>query len=185
MGMPLKVTVPTYTVDDVRGFPPDGCRYELVNGVLLVTPQPAHLHQVVATRLAAAVAHYLGTAGPAVVVAPGEIELRPSVHLEPDILVHPARFGPGVAWTGISEWWLAIEVSGRSSRRYDRDYKRDAYLALGVREVWLVDLDEKCAFVSKASAPRDVRHTQQLTWHPEETPKPLVIELAEIFRGVP
>ena len=39
----------------------------------------------------------------------------------------------------MTEHWLAIEILSRSSRSYDRDFKRDAYFALGVREVWLVD----------------------------------------------
>jgi len=182
MAMPLPL--PTYTVDEVRAFPPDGCRYELVNGMLLVTPAPANAHQAVLFRLAVSLGTYLGADGPAVAVSPGEIELRPSVHLEPDLLVYPSRFGPKANWTEISGWWLAVEVSGRSSRRYDRDYKRDAYLALGVREVWLVDLEEQCVLVSREGRPRDVRHAARLEWHPVEMPQPLVIELAEVFRGL-
>ncbi len=183
--MAMPVPLPTYTVDDVRAFPRDGCRYELVEGVLLVTPQPAYGHQVVVARLMGQIAQYLDSHGLAVAVSPGEIEVRPSVHLEPDLLVCPARYGPASAWKDVTGWWLAIEVSGRDSRRYDRDYKRDAYLALGVREVWLADLHEKCILVSGAGAQRDVRHAERLTWHPMEMPEPLVIELSEVFRGVP
>jgi Uma2 family endonuclease len=185
MVMPLPVPVPSYTTDDLRTFPPDGCRYELVNGILLVTPAPAHAHQAVLFRLVAAIATYLGDDGPGLAVSPGVIEVAPSVHLEPDLLVHPAQFGPEIPWTEISGWWLAVEVSGRSSRRYDRDYKRDAYLALGVREVWLVDLDEKCVLVSRTGEPRDVRHAERLAWHPSEMAEPLAINLPRLFRGVP
>jgi len=32
-----------------------------------------------------------------------------------------------------------VEVLSRSSRVYDRQVKRDAYFALGVPELWLVD----------------------------------------------
>jgi Uma2 family endonuclease len=182
--MAMPITVPTYTVDEVRAFPDDGCRYELVNGILLVTPAPANAHQVVIGRLFAAVLVWLGTRGPAVAVSPGEIEVKPSLHLEPDLLVYPARYGPRAGWRAIQDWWLAVEVSGRDSRRYDRDYKRDAYLAVGVREVWLADLDERCVRVSKRGGPRDVRHPKRLVWHPPEMPEPLVLELADIFRGL-
>lgn len=183
--MAMSVRLPSYTTDDIRAFPPDGCRYELVGGFLLVTPQPTKAHQVVLFRLAGYIATYLGTAGPGTAVSPGEIEVRPSIHLEPDLLVFPSRFGPRVDWTDTSDWWLAVEVSGRSSRRYDRDYKRDAYLRLGVREVWLVDLDEHCVLASRAGAPRDMRHAAQLTWHPPEMLEPLVINLTQLFEGVP
>ena len=33
-----QVSVPRYTVDDLDTFPEDGNRYELLDGVLLVTP---------------------------------------------------------------------------------------------------------------------------------------------------
>ena len=183
MAMPV-VPLPTFTVDQVRAFPPDGCRYELVNGVLLVTPAPANVHQVVLSRIGSAVTSYLGNDGVAVAVSPGEIELRPSVHLEPDLLVYPSRFGPTVDWTEITDWWLAVEVSGRASRIYDRDFKRDAYLALGVLEVWLVDLVDQLVLVSRAGAPKDVPHRDELVWHPPEMPALLTIDLRTIFAGL-
>jgi len=40
MSFPLR----TYTVDMVRAFPDDGQRYELVEGILLVTPARAPDH---------------------------------------------------------------------------------------------------------------------------------------------
>jgi Uma2 family endonuclease len=183
MAMPLPL--PTYTTDDLRAFPDDSCRYELVNGMLLVTPQAANAHQVIVSRLTELLQGYLCQQGLAVVVTPGVIEIAPSVHLEPDLLVYPARFGPEDDWPAISGWWLAVEVSGRASRRYDRDFKRDAYLALGVREVWLADLEEKCVLVSRSGAPHDVRYAEQLVWHPEELPQPLVIDCGTVFRGLP
>ncbi len=49
--MPMPLPVPTYTVDQVKAFPPDGQRYELLEGMLLVTPAPRNAHQVVVARL--------------------------------------------------------------------------------------------------------------------------------------
>jgi len=184
MAMPVKVTLPTYTTADLEAFPDDGCRYELVNGFLLVTPAPGNPHQVVASRLHVALAGYLNDQELAVVVGPGVTEQAPLIHLEPDLLVYPSRFSPATDWPEIAGWWLAVEVSGRSSRHYDRHYKRDVYLALGVREVWLVDLDEKCVLVSREGAPRDVRHAERLVWHPAEMAAPLVVDVARLFRGL-
>jgi hypothetical protein len=39
--MAMAVQVPLYTVDELQNFPDDGNRYELLDGVLLVTPAPA------------------------------------------------------------------------------------------------------------------------------------------------
>jgi Uma2 family endonuclease len=185
MAMPLPLPFPTYTTEDLRAFPDDGCRYELLNGMLLVTPAPGSAHQFVLSRLQIAIGSYLGADGPAIVVSPGEIEVAPKTLLDPDLLILPAHYPPGTKWTRISGWWLAVEVFSPGSVRYDRDYKRNAYLALGVREVWLVDLDEKCVLVSREDAPRDVRHAERLSWHPSEMAAPLVIDVPRLFRGVP
>jgi len=88
-------------------------------------------------------------------------------------------------WTRVSGWWLAVEALSPGSRRYDRDYKRDAYLALGVAEVWLVDLEEKEVLVSRPGGPRDVRYAERLTWHPAAMPAALELDLARLFRGLP
>ena len=77
--MAMSFPLPRYTVDMVRAFPDDGQRYELVEGILLVTPAPASDHQIVIARLLAAVHAYLGDHGPAYVVSPGEIELAPTL----------------------------------------------------------------------------------------------------------
>src|ERR1043166_5242305 len=38
--MAMSVAVPRYTLEDLESFPDDGNRYELVDGILLVTPAP-------------------------------------------------------------------------------------------------------------------------------------------------
>lgn len=183
MGMPM--LLPTYTVDQVRAFPADGNRYELVEGILLVTPQAALDHQIVAARLMTELSNYVRPEGLAEVVGPGEIEIAPSLHLEPDVLVIPSVFPPGSKWTEISGWWLAAEVLSPSSRYYDRDYKLEAYLRVGVREMWLVDLDRKCIEVSALDGRRLVPHLDMLSWHPPAMPAPLELDLAELFRDLP
>jgi len=186
MAMPLRapIRVPTYTTDDLRRFPRDGQRYELLNGFLLVTPAPGTAHQVVLSRLMAALLAYLPEGAPARVTSPGEIEVAPKHLLDPDILVWPSSYKPGTLWTAISGWWLAVEVSGRASRVYDRDFKRDAYLALGVKEVWLVDLHDHRVLVSSRGAQPDVPHQDELIWHPSDMPAPLTIDLRTIFAGL-
>jgi len=182
--MAMPIPLPTYTVDMVRAFPDDGNRYELVEGMLLVTPAPASDHQVVVARLLTVLSTYLGSRGPAYGVSPGEIEVTPKLHLEPDILVVPARFRPGTKWTAMSEWWLAVEVLSPSSKHYDRDYKLAAYLGIGVREVWIVDLDRGAIEVSSAEARRSVVQPEVMQWEPEGMPKPLALDLQEIFRDI-
>src|SRR3954466_6392862 len=79
MCMPLHVPLPEYTIADLDGFPDDGCRYELVNGILLVTPGPAHVHQATLMRLTGALWEYLGKEPPARLASPGVIQIAPSL----------------------------------------------------------------------------------------------------------
>ena len=182
--MAMPVVVPRYTLSDLDSFPGDGNRYELLDGVLLVTPAPAMSHGLVVARMTRALIGYLPPEL-AVVFTHGSVEVEPNVHLEPDILVVPAgqiasAIGSDPRSTGIRHWWLAVEVSGEGSGLYDRDHKTPACLALGVREVWRVDLKERCGFVSRPGT-LEQRQTEQLVWHPPERAEPPLISEPELF----
>ena len=184
--MVMPIPLPTYTVDQVRGFPDDGNRYELVAGMLLVTPAPASDHQVVIVRLTSLLQAYVGDPGPAYVVTPGEIEVATSLHLEPDVLVFPSAFRPGTKWTDISGWWLAVEVLSPSSRYYDRDYKVEAYLRVGVAEVWIVDLERRLVEVSGSDGRRAVPEDRVVRWHPADMAqgRAMEVNVANLLRDL-
>ena len=179
MAMPM--VAPRYTIADLDRLPDDGNRYELLGGVLLVTPAPGPPHQVALGRLAMAVSAYLGLDGPALVTSPGVIQADHDTQLEPDLLVIPTRYVDSGSWRQMADWWLAVEVSGRASRVYDRDFKTEAYLRLGVREVWRVDLRDRVLYVSRPGGPAHVPHPDRLTWHPAEMGRPLELDLRTIF----
>ena len=181
MGMAL--SIPLYTIDDLDRFPDDGNRYELLDGVLLVTPAPNQLHQVIATRLSTRLMLAIGERGRARVVAPGVVPHPPRTQLEPDVLVYPARFPSNCAWTRITEHWLAVEIFSPSSKIYDRKFKRAAYLTLGVREVWLVDADERAVEVWHANGSTEVLR-ERVTWTIPELSRDVVIELDTLFEGI-
>jgi Uma2 family endonuclease len=183
MAMPL--TVPRYTLEDLESFPDDGNRYELLDGYLLVTPAPELPHQRVTSRLFGLLSGYVARDRIAEVYSPGSVEVAPNHHLEPDLLVVPTTALPEklsleTRWTSIPQWWLAVEVSGES-KLYDRDHKTPAYLQLGVREVWRVDLRERRVFVSVPGS-LDQPRTELLSWVPPERAVPLLIPIEELFR---
>ncbi|HKR09049.1 MAG TPA: Uma2 family endonuclease [Gemmatimonadaceae bacterium] len=177
----MAISVPLYTVDDLERFPDDGNRYELLDGVLLVTPQAAFVHQVVASRIQFELANALQKPGLAHVVGPGAVVRMPRTQLQPDILVFPARFSPNTDWRKITEHWLAVEVLSRSSRVYDREFKRDAYFALGLQQVWLVDWRDRSIEVCTAKRrSRVVR--DRIRWRVARTE--VIVELNEVFAGI-
>ena len=180
--MAMAISVPLYTVDDLENFPDDGNRYELLDGVLLVTPQAAASHQIVASRIQTELAISLQKPGLAHVVGPGAVVRMPNTQLQPDILVYPARFSPSTDWRKITEHWLAVEIFSRSSRIYDREFKRDAYFALGLQQVWLVDWRDQsvevCTATGKSSVVRDT-----IRWRIAGAD--VAINLLEVFAGLP
>src|SRR5687768_3043968 len=181
--MAMAISLPQYTVDDLDRFPDDGNRYELLDGVLLVTPAPAAVHQLVASRIQVDLSNALMKTGHAHVVGPGVVVRKPKTQLQPDILVYPSRFPPNIDWRKVSEHWLAVEVFSRSSRFYDREYKRDAYFKLGVQQVWLVDWRERVVEVCKAIG-KTRRVKDVLRWRVQQAGVTVVIDLAEVFAGI-
>jgi len=185
MAMPVPASppslLPRYSVAELDAFPDDGPRYEILQGHLLVTPQPGVPHQVLSARLLTALSGYLGNS--AYVVGPGEVERGSDTHLEPDLLVFPPPLPPTGKWVDLAGHWLAVELYSRASRFYDHDYKRDAYLALGVREVWLVDRLERAILVSTPSE-KDRRVTDRLRWQPPEMEQPFELALERLFHGL-
>lgn len=121
--------------------------------------------------------------GDALVMGPGAITLPPRTQLQPDLLVQSARYPIDADWEEIDEHWLVVEVSSRSSRVYDREIKRDAYITLGAREVWLVDRWAKVVEVSRAHGPGEVVR-DVLKWRVPPLAREVEISLAEIFAGL-
>jgi Uma2 family endonuclease len=181
MVMPLPV--PRLTIDMLDDFPDDGTRYELLEGMLLVTPAPNFAHQVVATRLAVTLTNALSGSG-ATVVAVGAIQRGKYTQLQPDVLVCPPGVRPTLNWRDIRGWWLAAEVLSPSSRLYDREVKRGAYLELGVEEYWIVDPDDCSVEIWARERAEGLRVTDELVWRPAALDREIVIDLRRLFRGV-
>lgn len=181
--MGMAVSVPRYSVEDLERFDDDGNRYELLDGLLLVTSGPSPAHQSVAMNLSPILWNAVRPRGLGKVFAPGAVAYPPFTHLLPDLLVVPSRFGADAAWPEITEHWLAVEIFSRSSRRYDRDFKRDAYLALGVREVWLVDSFAGTIEVCREQGSGRLAE-ETLAWQVPGTDLTVTIDLQAVFAGL-
>lgn len=178
MGMAL--AVPHFTIEDLQDFPDDGNRYELLDGVLLVTPLPELGHELVGNRLRRILSDAVEPAGIAHVFGPGAVIRPPNTQLQPDMLVVPGPVGTKSTWKDLREHWLAVEIISPSSRVYDRKFKRDAYHALGVREVWIVDPDAHVIEVSHF--PRAFKaHSTAFAWTVPETGQLIWIEPETVF----
>lgn len=181
MSMAAIITVPRYTIADLESFPDDGNRYELLDGMLLVTPQASLHHQTVASQLIVLLSRHVEDL--AWVVGPAAVEKGNRTHLEPDVLVFPKTYSPKLDWRKVKEHWLIIEVLSRSSKIYDRDFKRDAYLKLGAREVWIVDCDAQVVEVS--TEPGKFRTVSSvIRWRIPGTNRISAVDIGAMFKAV-
>jgi Uma2 family endonuclease len=177
--MVMVLPVPRFTIEMLDEFPDDGNRYELLEGTLLVTPAPSMNHQIVATRLAGLLLDAVGNE--AHVLAIGAIQRGNNTQLQPDILVLPGSYARNTNWREVHGWWLAVEVISPSSRVYDREVKRAAYLALGVEEYWLVDPRTKSIEIWKPGEPTPATVADILEWRPRSLRRTVVLDLAKVF----
>ncbi|MEI2778585.1 MAG: Uma2 family endonuclease [Tetrasphaera sp.] len=124
------------TRTDLEAVPDDGHRYELIDGVLLVTPVPLLRHQRASFRLGLVLSQAL-TAGLEILAAPFDVVLADDTVLQPDLLVVrqadlTERNLPGAPL-------LAVEILSPSTRRIDLLLKRSRYESAGTPSYWVID----------------------------------------------
>lgn len=157
-------------------------RYELIDGQLIEMPaqNPPHA-QIIRNINQAAVLALQGTDWTVSVQSP--LWLSETSNPEPDLAVVRGAFG--MTHPRVSDTALVIEVSD-SSRDRDMGEKRDLYAASGVREYWVVSIEERTVYVHQASdgyeRPARWAHVSEER-APHEVPD-LRLTLATIFAHV-
>jgi Uma2 family endonuclease len=125
------------TVEDMENMPDDEFRYELDDGVLIVSPAPSRLHQLAVTRLAV----ILSAACPAelVVLAGVGVNITRFQHRVPDVAV--VRADSFETFFQETPPELVVEVASPRTRLYDRNRKKDVYQGFGIPAYWIVEPD--------------------------------------------
>ncbi len=151
----VRMTVDEYLPADL----PEGYRYELVNGVVEMSPPPSPEHEYVLYRLIQLLdryeARYPGVfallSPNAGVVVPGTESVR-----EPDLALYrgaPSTVAGHSAWKDATPFLVVEVVSIRQARR-DYEDKREDYLHAGVEEYWIVDPHKECLTVLTREGPQ-------------------------------
>ncbi len=128
-----------FTVADLEAIADDGNRYELIDGMLIVTPAPGWGHQemgfALGVLLRAACHRELR-----VLVAPFAVQTALDSEVQPDVIV--------TRYTDLTEKnlpvppLLAVEVLSRSTALHDRNTKKAFYERIGVPSYWILDPTE-------------------------------------------
>ena len=170
----------TLTVDDMEYMPDDEFRYELDDGVLIVSPAPSRLHQLAVTRLAV----LLSATCPAnlTVLAGVGVNISRVQHRVPDVAVVPTD-SPETFFQEIPPA-LVVEVASPRTRLYDRNRKKDIYEGFGIPAYWIVEPDmdkpELIVFELRSGAYEQIAHVTGTEEYHQEIPFPVTITPSQL-----
>jgi Uma2 family endonuclease len=184
--MAMSAAVRRYTADDLDEMPDDGNRYEVIDGVLFVTPAPALPHQLAQMELITCMLSYAIALDLQLLAAPTAVRASRVTEVEPDLLALPRSAVPhdGTRYLSPSSLLLAVEILSPSTELLDRNEKRRTYLEHGVAEYWIVDLAQRAVEVWRPGAAAAELLTATLLWHPVTSHPALAIDLVAYFARV-
>ena len=134
----------SYTLEEFWALPEpdDRSHYELIGGFLFIVPPPDPPHGSIDARLVRSLMQFLlAHDNHGEVHHPREpiySDLIAGTYLEPDMMYVSQELGERMGRKRTSAD-IVFEYLSASNAVYDRTTKADTYLALGVRELWLVD----------------------------------------------
>jgi Uma2 family endonuclease len=147
-----------FTVDDLERMPDDGRRYELVDGVLVVSPAPRIPHQVVLAEL---IVLLHGACPPGLFVVPGPgVRMSDDTELIPDLVV--IRRDQLAERRVTRPPLLVIEIQSPSTALFDLNTKKAVYERFSIASYWVVipdvDQPELIAFELREGRYEQVAH---------------------------
>jgi Uma2 family endonuclease len=125
------------TVDDLEDLPDDDLRYELDDGILIVSPPPITIHGFALARLT----HILMSACPdhLVVLEGAGVTMSRFQYRVPDLTIGPVEC---LESRSLEEPPLmVVEVASPRTKLYDRNRKKDVYEGFGIPSYWIVEPD--------------------------------------------
>jgi Uma2 family endonuclease len=175
-----------WTVEDMWALlPDDGNRYEVIDGVLYVTPSPSNPHQDAVGVLFVPLQAYLRRCPVGWVrMAPADVRFGPKRGVQPDVYVAPMVSGRRPhTWQEITRLLLVAEVLSPSTASRDRGVKRRLYQEVA-DEYWIVDIDARIVERWRPGDERPEILDSVLTWQPAGAAEVFTLDLPAFFREV-
>ncbi|TWT43781.1 hypothetical protein RAS1_01800 [Phycisphaerae bacterium RAS1] len=120
-------------------LPESHVRYELVDGVAIVSPSPGFWHQKIVFEICRQIDDHLRQHPVGEVVSDIDVKLRDDLVYRPDVVFLSAAKAARVDERITEPPDLVVEVISADSRSFDTQTKRADYEAAGVAECWLID----------------------------------------------
>ena len=179
--MHMATTTKHWTLEELQSLPDDGNKYELVHGELFVTPAPSLGHETIIARLNALLVPYVAAQGLGLVYHARSVVRRKKSEVEPDLMVRQPPSSHGNEWEKAPLPILVVEVLSDSTRRRDREQKRDFYIDdARIPEYWIVDPERRTITSVRAGA-EDHIASETMTWAPAGAMEPLTFAVSDIF----
>ena len=173
-----------FTVDDLERMPDDGRRYELVDGVLMVSPAPRIPHQVVLAEL---IVLLHGACPPGLFVVPGPgVRMSDDTELIPDLVV--IRQDQLNARRVTRPPLIVVEIQSPSTALFDLNTKKAVYERFSIESYWVVmpdvDQPELIVFELRDGRYRQAAHATGGKPFRAERPFPVEVVPARLVAGL-
>ena len=134
-----------WTYNEYITLPDDGKRYEIANGVLLLTPSSPGSHQDTIGEVFFHLRSHVKLAGLGLVIqTPFIVELSAKDVFQPDIfVVMNAHLDRVQEKKVVGAPDLVVEVSTSGTAAFDRLTRYDTYEYTGVQEYWILKLERR------------------------------------------
>lgn len=180
-----------YTLEEFYALPEpdDRSHYELIEGVLYIVPPPANPHgKIIAFLNRSLMTFLIKTENPGTVYHPREPIYKEEIwgtYLEPDMMFVSVELEERMGERRTSAD-IVFECLSESTGVYERTTKADTYLALGVKELWLIDSDKETVEVRNADAQDGILFWQKQRYEKSETAESKMLEdwkiaVSEVF----
>lgn len=140
LSLPIQNREKVWTYQDYLALPEDGNRYEIIEGVLYMSPSPLSVHQLISKRLGYFL-YQLELKGQGFLyAAPLDVHMPDCTPVQPDLIFLTSEQRELIQERGIfGAPHLLVEILSPGSRSLDRVKKLNKYAAAGVVQYILVD----------------------------------------------
>lgn len=133
------------SADEYLALPDDGFKYQVINGVVVMSPRPTPRHQLVLSAINAQLFGYLESNPIATAFPEVDVRFAPDLVYCPDLVVLSAGKLANAARRIDAVPDLVIEVVSPGSESMDRRTKLADYERFGVTEYWIVSATDPVA----------------------------------------
>ena len=139
--------VKTYTLEEFFDLPEpkDHSKLELIHGVLYMSPMPDWRHSTIITKINQKLFTFINNSKIDGQLFYPRAGIKTGTHtwVEPDLFYLSSELLNSLAGEMPHTADIVIEVLSLSTEKYDKTTKADTYEALDIKELWLVDPEDK------------------------------------------